>query len=78
MKNKTYPKTTVSIDGMSLYELCRWASLKEAVDIVADKCEDRKISFQDFELKPLELLKFVDSKTDELYNKVLDQEVKAQ
>ncbi len=69
-----YPKKTVTLEGMSLYELCRWASLKEAVDIIADKCEERNIDFQNFELKPLDLLKYVDSMTDDLYYKVAETE----
>lgn len=72
--NEEYPKKSVTLDGMSLYELCRWASLKEAVDIIADKCEERNIDFATFELKPLDLLKYVDSMTDDLYHKVLEQE----
>lgn len=72
-KNNEYPKKSVTLDGMSLYELCRWASLKEAVDIIADKCDDREIDFFSFELKPLDLLKYVDSMTDELYHKVSNQ-----
>ena len=60
--------------NMDLYALCRWASLKEAVDIVGDKCEERDIDFDTFDLKPLELLKYVDSMTDDLYNKVLQEE----
>lgn len=60
---------TITLENMSLYELCRWASLKEAVDIVAEKCEERNIDFQTFEIKPLDLLKYVDSMTDDLYYK---------
>jgi hypothetical protein len=71
-KSEQYPKTTININGMSLYELCRWASLKDAVDIVGEKCDDRKIDFATFDLKPLDLLKYVDSMTDELYNKALN------
>jgi hypothetical protein len=73
-KNKNYPKKIVTLDGMDLYSLCRWASLKDAVDIVGEKCDDKKIDFSTFDLKPLDLLKYVDSMTDELYNKVLHQE----
>ena len=73
-KYNQYPKKTVTLDGMSLYELCRWASLKDAVDIVGDKCDARKIDFNTFDLKPLDLLKYVDSMTDELYHKVTLQE----
>ena len=76
--NEEYPKKSVTLDGMSLYELCRWASLKEAVDIIADKCEERSIDFATFELKPLDLLKYVDSMTDSLYNKVSEQQEETQ
>ena len=70
--NSTQNKT-ISIENMSVYEMCRWASLKEAVDIIAEKCEDRKIDFNEFDLKPLDILKFVDTMTDDLYNKVLNE-----
>ena len=74
LKNKQTPKQTITLEGMDLYTLCRWASLKDAVDIVGEKCDARKIDFNTFDLKPLDLLKYVDSMTDELYNKVLQQE----
>jgi len=77
MKNNIYPKKTVTLDGIDLYTLCRWASLKEAVDIVADKCEEKKIDFNDFDLKPLDLLKYVDNMTDTLYYKALNANEKA-
>lgn len=76
-KTKTseqYPKKVVTLDGMSLYELCRWASLKEAIDIVGDKCDEKNINFATFDLKPLDLLKYVDNTTDELYSKALQTE----
>jgi hypothetical protein len=67
-----YPKQEISIDDMSLYELCRWAALKDAIDIIGDKCEDKKIEFQSFDLEPLKIQKYVDTATDILYNKVLE------
>lgn len=73
-KRNQYPKTSVTLDGMSLYELCRWASLKDAVDIVGEKCDDKNIDFSTFDLKPLDLLKYVDVMTDELYHKVSSQQ----
>lgn len=72
LNNEKYPKKIITIENMNLYELCRWAALKEAVDIVADKCEEKNIEFETFELKPLDLLKYVESATDMLYNRVLD------
>lgn len=73
-KKSTYPKTSTTLDGMDLYALCRWASLKDAIDLVGEKCEEKQIDFDTFDLKPLDLLKYVDSMTDELYDKALRQE----
>jgi hypothetical protein len=75
MKLKTtFPKTEITIDNMSLYELCRWAALKDAIDLIGDKCEEKKINFDNFDLEPLKIQKYVDSATDVLYNKVLENE----
>ena len=61
-KNTTkFPKTTTTLEGMDLYSLCRWASLKDAIDLVGEKCEEKRIDFDAFDLKPLDLLKYVDS-----------------
>lgn len=74
MKNTKNNKPQITIDGMDLYELCRWAALKDAVDIVGDKCDEKKLDFNTFDLKPLDLLKYVDTATDALYYKVLQHE----
>ena len=75
-KADQYPKKTVTLDGMSTYELCRWASLKEAIDIIGDKCDEKHIEFDTFDLKPLDLLKYVDMMTDDYYSKALEHEPK--
>jgi hypothetical protein len=72
-KQQEYPKKEVIIADMSLYELCRWAALKDAIDIIGDKCEDKKIPFDSFDLEPLKIQKYVDSATDILYNKVTEK-----
>jgi hypothetical protein len=63
-------KNTVNINEMSLYQLCRWSALEEAVNIIGDKCEDKGVSFDSIELKPLDLMKYVDGATDKIYEKV--------
>ena len=58
------------IENLSTYSLCRWNALKDAVDLIGDKCEDRGIDFDKFqELKPLDILNYVDSITDVLYQR---------
>jgi phosphate uptake regulator len=70
-RQKANSQQTASIvDSMDVYSLCRWASLKEAIDLIGEKCDERNIDFDSFDVKPLDLLKYVDSMTDDLYNRV--------
>jgi len=69
-------KRTVRLrdESMSVYELARWASLMEAVDLIADKCEDRGIDFNSpvggKYIKPLDIQDYVDSRTDSMVNTI--------
>jgi hypothetical protein len=45
-KTKTSKLTNIDINTYSLYQLCRWTALEEAVNIIGDKCEDRKLDFE--------------------------------
>jgi hypothetical protein len=67
---KTVKISDVDISKISLYELCRWTALEEAVNIIGEKCDDRNIDFESVELKPLEILKYIDTATDKIYEKV--------
>jgi len=55
---------------ITLYEFSRWAALMEAVDIIAEKCKDKKINFYGNEglkyIKPLDILEYVDKRSSEL------------
>lgn len=64
----------IDINKMSLYELCRWSALEEAVNIIGDKCEERKISFDTVELKPLEILRYIDMAADKIFEKTVGTE----
>jgi len=66
--SKTIP-SNVDIDSYSLYQLCRWTALEEAVNIIGDKCEDRRIDFNTVELNPLDIRDYVDYATDNIYAK---------
>lgn len=63
-------KSEVDINKMSLYELCRWSALEEAVNIIGDKCDDRGIDFEKIQLNPLDIMTYVDTATDKIYEKV--------
>jgi hypothetical protein len=63
-------RSEVDINKMSLYELCRWSALEEAVNIIGDKCEDRGIDFEKIQLNPLDIMTYVDTATDKIYEKV--------
>lgn len=71
MKEKTQTKklSNVDLEKMSLYELCRWSALEEAINIIGDKCEDRGVDFDTIQLNPLDIMQYVDSATDKIYEK---------
>lgn len=60
--------------NISLYEFARWAALLEAVDLIAEKCEDRGIDFDSPEgikyIKPLDIQDYVNNRTDTLMMKI--------
>lgn len=71
MKNKQPEKVSeVNLEQMSLYELCRWSALEEAVNIIGDKCEERGVDFEKIQLNPLDIMTYVDGQTDKIYEKV--------
>lgn len=60
--------------GLSAYEFTRWAALIEAVELIADKCEDLGIDFEADEgleyIKPLQIQRFIDERTDQLQHQI--------
>ena len=72
MKHKqTEKESVVDIEKMSVYELCRWSALEEAVNIIGDKCEERGVDFEKIQLNPLDIMTYVDGQTDKIYEKVI-------
>lgn len=71
MKHNQIKQTEeVNLDKMSLYELCRWSALEEAVNIIGDKCDEKGIDFEQIQLNPLDIMTYVDNQTDKIYEKV--------
>ena len=68
-------KNTNKIKDLSLYEIARWYALIDAINIVSEKCDDRKVEFSTVELKPLELLRYVNVVSDTVYNKLSNGEL---
>ncbi|NBW33517.1 MAG: hypothetical protein EBR30_00515 [Cytophagia bacterium] len=65
---------TVQNKGITMYEFARWAALLEAVEIIAEKCEDRGVDFDSPAgmkyIKPLDIQDYVDNRTDTLLMKI--------
>lgn len=62
-----------TVNEISLYEVARWHALIDAVNVISEKCEDSKKDFEEIELKPLEILRYVDYVSDTIYNKILQE-----
>ena len=69
IKTKTSKLTNINIDTYSLYQLCRWTALEEAVNIIGDKCDDKKLDFETVQLNPLDIFDYVEKATDNIYSK---------
>lgn len=75
MKKKRY---TSIIENLSTYELCRWAALKEAIDIIGEKCDEKNIDFDKFNnLKPNDIFNYVDIMSDNYFNQMCEEEARA-
>lgn len=68
-KTITGKSNDIDIEMYTPYQLCRWTALEEAVNLIGDKCEERKIDFNTVELNPLDIRDFVDKTTDLIYAK---------
>lgn len=59
-----------TIDDMEVFELARWYSLMEAVNIIGDECEARGKSFNDLKISPLDLEKYIEGTCDIFARKI--------
>lgn len=63
-------KINLGKEEITLYEFSRWASLIEAVELIANTCEDRGINFDSESgvkyIKPLDIQDYVDDRTDSM------------
>jgi hypothetical protein len=55
-------------------ELARWILLYEAVNLIADKAEERHIPLDKVEFKPLSILHYIETSENQMTRKVLAQE----
>jgi len=63
----------VRVDEMGVYEVSRWYSLFEAVNFIADECDERNIDFESVRLEPLHMRKYIE-KTCDIFARKLDEE----
>ena len=62
-------------DEMSYYELSRWMSLMEAVDVVDKKAEQLRMPKSDNSwIKPIALSKYVDERTDSMLFEITNED----
>lgn len=52
------------LDSMSNFEIARWQALMDAIEILNEKCEDKKQDFNKLDIKPKAVEKFIESTCD--------------
>lgn len=74
-KNITIRKTKDTETTMSVYEMSRWMSLIEAVDIISDKCKSLDMNDNDHSwIKPIAIQKYVDERTEGILFELTNQD----
>ena len=58
--------------------LARWMAMYEAVNIVADKAEEKKIAPEDIVYKPKAIQEYIEKTQDIILRKLLEQDYKIQ
>lgn len=66
LKKVEPPKDWVQKTLENDYMLARWAALYEGVNLIAEHSIERNRMFDDVDLKPLAIQKFIDYKSDEI------------
>lgn len=76
-KIKTDTETNIIINNMTDFEQARWFALIDAVNIVANMCEEKKVAFDSIDIKPSAIEKYIESTCDIYAKKIDDQKQKA-
>lgn len=58
------------LEEMTVFEQARWYSLVEAVNIIADKCEERGTPFNKIKISPLDVEKYIEGTCDTFARKI--------
>lgn len=57
-------------ESMTPFELARWYSLIEAVDMIAEECEKRGKSFDNMKISPLDVEKYIEGTCDQFVKEI--------
>lgn len=57
-------------ENMTHFELARWYSLIEAVDMIAEECEKRGKSFDNMKISPLDVEKYIEGTCDQFVKEI--------
>jgi hypothetical protein len=61
------------IEDMSIFEQARWYSLMEAINIIADECEERGKAFDKIKISPLDIEKYIEGTCDIFARKIFEE-----
>ena len=62
------------LEDMSVFEQSRWYALMEAVNIIADACDERHIDFDNIKISPLDIEKYIEGTCDIFARKILEEQ----
>ncbi|MDD4110039.1 MAG: hypothetical protein PHS54_00635 [Clostridia bacterium] len=63
-----------NLKDMSVFEQSRWYALMEAVNLIADECEERHINFNKIKISPLDIEKYIEGTCDIFARKIIEDQ----
>ena len=62
------------IEDMTIFEQSRWYALMEAINIIADECDERGRDFDKIKISPLDVEKYIESTCDIFARKIIEEQ----
>ena len=74
--SKKQNEKNINVDEMSDYQYARWAALYQAINMIDEMAEERKVEFDDLHLDQIAIAKYVDEYADDILYDIIQEKEK--
>jgi hypothetical protein len=62
------------LEDMSVFEQSRWYALMDAINIIANECDERGRNFDKIKISPLDIVKYIENTCDIFARKIIEEQ----